>query len=351
MTEKKKHILFVCGSMNQTTQMHQIAAELQEFELFFTPHYCDGTLDVLRNLNLLEFTILGNRHVRRCREYLRSAGLNIDFQGKSSVYDLVVTCSDLIVPRNIAKNRIVLVQEGMTDPENFIYQLVRRFRFLPRWLSGTAAMGLSDKYDVFCIASEGYRQLFVKKGANATKLVVTGIPNFDDCKKYLDNDFPHHNYVLVCTSDIRETYRFEDRRKFVRRAVQIAGDRLLIFKLHPNEDAQRATREIQRYAPGALVHASGNTEEMIANCDVLITRYSSTVYVGLALGKEVYSDFDVNELRNLTPIQNASAAGNIASVCRNLLGLPARPEESTKLAGNVQEKQRYPEMAFPGASA
>ncbi len=30
---------------------------------------------------------------------------------------------------------------------------------------------------------------------------------------------------------------------------------------------------------------------MIANCDVLITRYSSTVFVGLALGKETHSDY------------------------------------------------------------
>jgi hypothetical protein len=58
---------------------------------------------------------------------------------------------------------------------------------------------------------------------------------------------------------------------------------------------------------------------MIANCDVLITRFSSTAYVGLALGKEVYSDFDVDELKTLTPIQNGRAAANIATVCRELL--------------------------------
>jgi hypothetical protein len=58
---------------------------------------------------------------------------------------------------------------------------------------------------------------------------------------------------------------------------------------------------------------------MIANCDVLITRYSTTVYVGLALGKEAYSDFDMQELRRLTPIQNNAAAANIAAVCRQIL--------------------------------
>jgi hypothetical protein len=40
----------------------------------------------------------------------------------------------------------------------------------------------------------------------------------------------------------------------------------------------------------------------------------------LALGKIVYSAFDVDELRRLLPVQNASGAMNIAEVCRNLLG-------------------------------
>jgi hypothetical protein len=58
---------------------------------------------------------------------------------------------------------------------------------------------------------------------------------------------------------------------------------------------------------------------MIANCDVLITRFSSTAFVGLALGKETHSDFDMGELRRLMPIQNGSAALQIANVCRRLL--------------------------------
>ena len=65
--------------------------------------------------------------------------------------------------------------------------------------------------------------------------------------------------------------------------------------------------------------ATGSAEEMIASCDVLITRFSSTAFVGLALGKETYSDFDMDELRRLMPVQNGSAALSIANVCRRLL--------------------------------
>ena len=161
---------------------------------------------------------------------------------------------------------------------------------------------------------------------------MTGIPNFDNCARYVKNDFPLKHYVLVCTSDTRETWTYENRKRTILNAVKIADGRQLVFKLHPNEKVKRATEEINRWAPGALVYPTGKTEEMIANCDVLITRFSTTVYVGLALGKEVYSEFDVDQLRELTPLQNGSAAKNIAEVCRALLeGTP--PPYPTTQAG------------------
>jgi hypothetical protein len=125
--------------------------------------------------------------------------------------------------------------------------------------------------------------------------------------------------VLVCTSPLREIFQGEDREAFLRKAVEIADGRPLIFKLHPNENAERATREIHRHTPDALVFTTGSAEEMIANCDVLITRFSSTAFVGIALGKETYSDFNIDELRRLMPIQNGAAALNIADVCRRIL--------------------------------
>lgn len=314
-----KRILFICGSMNQTTQMHQIARHLTGYEQAFTPYYCDGIDEVYRRLGWMEFTIIGEKLAGRCRRYLEEQNLAIDYRGRRGPYDLVLTCSDVYMQKNIRKCRIVLVQEGITDPETFAFRLVTRFPFLPLWLAGTAATGLSDAYGRFCVASDGYRDFFVKKGARREKIVVTGIPNFDDCRRYRTNSFPHKNFVLVCTSPLREVFRGEDRDAFLRRAVEIAGGRPLIFKLHPNENARRAIAEIARHAPAARVFTTGSAEEMIANCDVLVTRFSSTAFVGLALGKETYSDFDMDQMRRLMPVQNNSAPANIAKVCRALL--------------------------------
>jgi len=47
----EKRILFICGSMNQTTQMHQISRHLTDYQQAFTPFYCDGMLEAMRRLN------------------------------------------------------------------------------------------------------------------------------------------------------------------------------------------------------------------------------------------------------------------------------------------------------------
>jgi hypothetical protein len=326
----RKKIFFICGSMNQTTQMHQISKHLSDYEHSFSPFYCHGFDEILRRLGLTEFTIAGNKVAGRCRTYLENHDLPIDYQGKNRPYDLVVTCSDVYLQKNIRNNRIVLVQEGITDPESMMFRLVNRFRFLPLWFAGNALTGLSDAYRAFCVASEGYRDFFIRKGARPEKIVVTGIPNFDNCRQYCRNNFPYRHYALACTSSLRETLQGENRKAFIRRAVELAGPRQLIFKLHPSENVQRATREIRQHAPGAMVFSTGSAEEMIANCDVLITQFSSTAFVGLALGKETYSDFDMDELRRLTPVQNGSAAFNIANVCRPLLEEDGRSAENNR---------------------
>lgn len=288
-------------------------------DCYFTPYYADGVIKQLSEMGLLNFTILGGKFKRETTKYLLANNLNIDFMGELFNYDLVYTCSDLIVPKNILGKRLILVQEGMTDPENFMYRIVKKFK-LPRYLASTSTTGLSDTYDYFCVASEGYKDFFISKGLKEEKLVVTGLPNFDNCIQYCKNNFPYRNYVLVATSDSRETLKYENRKKFIKDAAAIAAGRQLIFKLHPNENVKRATREIKSLVPDALVYSKANINEMIANCDVLVTKYSSVVYVGLALGKEVFSYFDIKQLKKLLPVQNnGMSAFYIAEVGRLLL--------------------------------
>ena len=117
--------LFICGSRNQTTQLHQVAKCLPGFDNLFTPYFVNGVYEWARKLGMLDFTIAGGHWREECLAYLRDNSLDIDVGGRSYNYDLVVTCQDLFMPRIIRGTRAVLVQEGMVDPENAWFFLGR----------------------------------------------------------------------------------------------------------------------------------------------------------------------------------------------------------------------------------
>lgn len=327
------NILFIGGSLNQTTQMHKIARKMMEehHHCYFTPYYADGIENFAAQLGLLDFTVLGGRHRRETDAYFVEHNLSVDLRGKKNNYDLVVTCSDLIVQRNIRGKCIVLVQEGITEPESLMYKLVKWFK-LPRYLANTSTSGLSDAYEIFCVASDGYAEHFIRKDVKPEKIVVTGIPNFDNVDEFCHNDFPFHGHVLAATSPLRETFRFDNRKSFIEKCVNIAGDDLLIFKLHPLENALRAIREIRLYAPAALALVDGNVGHMIANAKKVITQQSTSTFIAVELGKDVYTNLDIEEVNKLRPIQNGGkSAAHIAWICSNLLRRPTHASIRTRV--------------------
>jgi len=330
----KPKVLFIGGSLNQTTMMHKISKQLPECDSYFTPYYASGPLWLMTKLRMLEFTIMGGTFKRKTLEYIKQNKLKLDYEGKNDDYDLVFTCQDLIVPRQIKKFKTILVQEGMTDPPDWRYH-VTRFLGLGRWCASTSMTGLSHMYDYFCVASEGFRELFIDRGVNPNKIRITGIPNFDDFEKMRNLEFEHKNFVLAATSDVRETTKYENRKKFLLNVKEIAGDKKIIVKLHPNELVKKRTAEVKKYLPDALVYYGVSIDPMIANCDALVTRFSSTIFPALALGKEVYSNIEIDDIKRLTPIQNnGTSAKAIAEVARELLA-------STKPVVRKKEKNKY----------
>lgn len=337
-------ILFIGGSLNQTTMMHKISKQLPEYDAYFTPYFASGILGLMVKLKMLEFTIMGGEFKRKTLEYIKQNNLKLDYKGRNDDYDLVITSQDLIIPSNIKKYKIILVQEGMVDPVDWRYH-VTRFLSLPRWCASTSMTGLSHQYDAFCVASDGFKEMFIHKGVNPNKIRVTGIPNFDEFEKFKEYKFEHKNFVLVATSDIRETLKYENRKKFILDALNIANGRKLIFKLHPNENVKKRTAEIKKYAPDALVYHGISIDPLIANCDVLITRFSSTVFPALALDKEVYCDFDINEIKKLVPIQNGgSSAKVIAEIAKGLIlsdSPVVRQKEKNKYFEDLKLELKY----------
>ncbi|MDX2001032.1 MAG: hypothetical protein SFW35_01240 [Chitinophagales bacterium] len=332
----KKKVLFIVGSMNQTTQMHQISTYLPDFDCYFSQFY--GEHPVVRaviNSGIVDNTILGRGQFKKNSDaYLEKHGLKNDYRAKvyGNKYDLVVTCNDMIVPLMFRRTKNIFVQEGMIDRMDTLGKIIRTLK-LPRYLAfGTQLNGASNICQVYCVASPGYKDYLAKQGTSRDKIVVTGIPNFDNAESFLNNDFPYRDYVMVATSDIREVFGKEDRVAFIKECVQKAAGRRLLFKLHPNELYERAEKEIKENAPeDTLIFQQGSTNEMIANCQELITQNSTVVYIGMALGKKVSSYFDINELKRLQPIQNGGrSAENIATICRAYVDFKGTGKEFLK---------------------
>lgn len=300
--------------------MHQISQFLPDYDCWFSQIFSDTNLSrfLEKYTNVLKGTVMSAHCRENTEKYLKAHGMQIDYKAIRNKYDLVVFCSDMVVPLGLQQSKTIWVQEGMIDRLTLVSRIVKALR-LPTWLAGNTSLnGSANICDVYCAASPGYKNALSKRGADGDRIIVTGMPNYDDLQKFADNNFPHHDYVMVASTDMRETFRYENRPAFIQEAVRIANGRRLLFKLHPNENFVRADSEIRKHAPkDTLIYHSGNTNEMIANCCELITQYSTVVYTGIALGKKVHSWFNTDELYKLMPIQNGgTSAQNIANICR-----------------------------------
>lgn len=320
-----KDILLICGTMNQTTQMLQIGRELEKLghRAWFTRYYTTGIYNKFERWGLLSFTSILGKNQAKSTMYLDSLDIRRDHGGQGRRYDLVLICTDLLIPNNIPPEvPMILVQEGMTDPETWLRKLIIRLipYGAPLWAANTAAAGLSGRWTKFCVASEGYQELFAARGVDRSGMVVTGIPNFDNVQGLRSLDFPLRDYVLVITSDLRENYQLDFRMKFLRAVRDRNPGEKIVFKLHPNENRERCEREIHSLFPGAPIYQAEPAEPMIGHAKKLETQTSTLVYLGIALGIPVTSTLDVEELRRLLPLQNGGkSAANIAQVCQDVL--------------------------------
>lgn len=314
-------VLCVVGSVNQCTQLHQVVQALGEVDAYFTPAFSDGlAFRLTRALGLQEVAITGYRRRARAFRYLAEQGLAVDLHGElhRGHYDLVLLCTDLVLPswlRGATRPPTVLVQEGIHDPPSCMATLRQWVPGLPRWLEGTAALGQSDAYDALCVASPGYADFFASRGVARHKLFATGIPNFDDCAAYARQPGPAAGYLLVCTSDARETCMPGDRGRLLERVAALRRGRALHFKLHPNERLPRAHDEIRARFPDAVIHVDGSAERLVAHADEVVCEWSSLAFVALALGKPCHSYRDLDSLKTLLPLQHGRAAQEIAALC------------------------------------
>ena len=93
----RKKIFFICGSMNQTTQMHQISKHLSDYEQTFSPFYCHGFDEILRKL------------VERYREVLQRLGNAHEQEALIKRLDFLVA----MLPKDAKVNRVRHALQGL----------------------------------------------------------------------------------------------------------------------------------------------------------------------------------------------------------------------------------------------
>ena len=320
MSQNKKNILCIVGSLNQTTQLHDIARFLdKEYDIYYSQLYGDGlAYKFVAESGFFDNTVLGKNSsfTLKSKQYIKDNGLIYDYRGASKgiEYDMAILSTDLVVPRSFLAKKTVWVQEGMIDPLTSLAKMVKKLK-LPTFLPGNTSLnGTSNKADIYFAASKGYKQYFNALGTESNKILTTGVPNFDNIIEMQNLQFDYREYVLVATSDIRDLGGNEDRVHFIQECVKIADGRQLIFKLHPNENFEKSSREIRENTPAdTMIFNTGSIDPMIAHCHTLITQYSSTVYLGMILGKKIYSYFPIEELKANVPIQNGGKSAEIIS--------------------------------------
>lgn len=340
----KKNILCVGGSRNQTSQLHQIASHLEsDYNIYYTQVFGEGIFyKAAAEIGFFDNTVLGrdSSFTKASQQYIQTHQLQYDYRGQSKgiKYDMALLSTDMIVPKSFQKLKMVWIQEGMIDPINNFGKFIRQMG-LPAYLTASTALnGTSNIADIYFAMSHGYKEYFTHYGTEKDKILVTGIPNFDNIISMLEMEYPESGYVLVATSDIRELGGNDDRIHLINEALRIANGRKIIFKPHPNENVQRIIAEIKSVIPNATIITEPIIDTLIAHCDVLITQYSSCVYQGLVLGKKVYSYFPIEELEAKKPIQNGGKSGKIiAEIVAEFMEYDGVKSEFVKNASSVKK--------------
>lgn len=340
---EKKNILCLGGSRNQTSQLHHIARHLEtDYDVYYSQIFGEGFFyKAAAEIGFFDNTVLGrdSSFTKASMEYIRKHNLNYDYRGQSKgiKYDLALLSTDMIVPKSFKNIKTVWIQEGMIDPITNFGRLVNRLGLPAYTTASTALNGTSNIADLYFAMSYGYKKYFTTYGTDSSKIMVTGIPNFDNINSLLETTYPEKGFVLVATSDIRELGGNDDRIYLIKEAIKIANGRKVIFKPHPNENIQRVVSEIKSVLPEATIITEPIIDTLIAHCEILITQYSSCVYQGMVLGKKVYSYFPIEELESKKPIQNnGKSAEVISEIVRDFLEYNGEKSEFAKTSPKVK---------------
>jgi len=319
----KKNILFIGSTVDQIKVMHTISDHLNPVHnCFFTPFYLDNVVSKLGLSRQLENIVFGKNYREDIFDYIQNNDLKLDECGESNHYDLVVTFSTLIIPKNIRNSRIVLLQDLMNEPRNFMAYFTKWFKF-SSYLNKPSSINLFERYDVVCVASPGYRKRFIRNGADPDKIALTGIPEFTTFPDTLPDDVLQRGVVHLVTLPLWGSLEKEYRKDLQMNLNWIADGRPIYFKLLPTDQPIIATRKIKNTLLNVRVFTGSRNHLKNIYERGLISKRTACLFTASVIGDKLHIFADAEVLRHLKPYQNSTAsAEKIANVCKNLMVVP-----------------------------
>jgi len=151
--------------------------------------------------------------------------------------------------------------------------------------------------DKFAIYGELAKQLCLNHNIDSSKLVITGNPRYDELFKR--NIIPDKKNILISLSGIASTawstffstpmiLKYEKMFKQVLKSLA-KYEKNVTIKLHPTQDSIIDVKGIiKEILPNAKISKNGNTYDLIAQSDVIITPPSSVITEALILNKPVF---------------------------------------------------------------
>jgi len=156
------------------------------------------------------------------------------------------------------------------------------------------------------------KEIYLESGLEPARIVVTGIAHFDQLfnrNKELDSQVlmscgidPGKKYIIFTTDNI-DYDETETMLIGVINATMKIGDIQLVVKVHPGEDIEKYQILADKYHDSRInIIKDVDLYALISNCELLITKYSTTALEAMMIDKQVIT---INLSGEPTPVPYA----------------------------------------------
>ncbi len=153
--------------------------------------------------------------------------------------------------------------------------------------------------DFIAVTGTMSKKYLIQNNVSSERIKVTGQAKYDYMKQFGSNqkktDYFQKNFnipfkkktILYTTIKLKDTYEKLMMTKAIFKAMQDNPDAQLVIKVHPYDDEGFYKDLVREFSMDVPVVKDWDILELIYNCDIMITKHSTTVLEAMALGINV----------------------------------------------------------------